>query len=133
MKKILFFLIAIGMSQTFNSCSEIPENNDPIIGIWSKAVISDTGNQLSKREWTFNDAYLGRYHSYTYDNIVFITDFQWEVNDGVYTISYPGTDMPKDIVTMETIETQGGNTNKTASRSDEVLQSKEGKTLAIRE
>lgn len=132
MKKLLFFLIAISMSQTFNSCSEIPENNDPIIGIWSKAIISDTGNQLSKKEWTFNDAYLGRYHNYTYDNIVFITDFQWEVNDGIYTISYPGTDMPNDIVTMELITKENKDSNKEFSDS-EVLQNNTGQTLAIRE
>lgn len=132
MKKLLLFFIAIGMSQTFNSCTEIPENNDPIIGIWSKSIISDTGNQLSKREWTFNDAYLGRYHSYTYDNIVFITDFQWEVNDGIYTISYPGTDMPDDIVTMDVITKSAKNSNKDVANL-EILLHKTGLTLAVRE
>ena len=134
MKKLFFFFIAISMSLTFYNCSEIPENNDPIIGIWSKTVISDTGNQLSKREWTFNDAYLGRYHDYTYNNIVFITDFQWSVENGVYTISYPGTDMPDEIVTLEPSSTSNNKSSKEQNtvKTDALLHT-DGATLAIRE
>tara|TARA_R110002049_G_scaffold217156_3_gene388521 strand:+ start:1125 stop:1538 length:414 start_codon:yes stop_codon:yes gene_type:complete len=137
MKKNLLFFIATFAALAFFSCSEIPENNDPIIGIWSKASNQQSTNsksEESKQEWIFNDAYLGRYHSYTNDNIAFLTDFSWTNEGDTYTISYPGTDMPNDIVR---IKTKSNSVEKTEiSENNEltyVLEETNGETLAIRE
>lgn len=105
------------------SCSEAMENTDPVLGVWYKASTSsaDSREVITKEEWIFNDVYLGRYHVYHNNDVVFLTDFQWEKNDGIYTISYPGTDMPEQIARMVMLEEQ------------EVLQNDEGEVLAYRE
>jgi len=59
-----------------SNCSRIPENNDPVI-------------------------YLGRYQKYNGSQLDFKTDFSWVTDKGVYTISYPGTDMINDVVSMK--------------------------------
>lgn len=106
------------------NCSKIADNNDPVIGIWSygakeaKTTVTDVP---SRQEWIFNDAYLGRYHSYEGEKIKIQTDFKWSQTDGVYTISYPGTSFEDDIVTME------------ESVQGVVLLEKLGGILAIRE
>ncbi|MGB5822374.1 MAG: hypothetical protein WBG90_23020 [Saonia sp.] len=123
MKKLFSFMAILAIIFASN-CSQIPENNDPVIGVWSNVsvnVISVTDKQTTRQEWIFNDAYLGRYHSYTDKQLQIITDFQWSQEDGVYTISYPGTDFPDDIVTMEEGE------------ESTLLQDREGDILAIRE
>lgn len=87
-----------------SNCSRIPENNDPVIGIWVKLdfkTLSESNKQTLRQEWIFNDAYLGRYHKYTSSTLDFKTDFKWEQVDGVYTISYPGTDMQPVLVSMK--------------------------------
>lgn len=113
-----------------SNCSEIPENNDPIIGIWSNTQLNantDTNKGATegaaKNEWIFNDVYLGRYHSYDSNgSLVIITDFQWDEEDGVYTISYPGLEnRTDDIVSMKELDTRN------------VLEDSSGKILAIRE
>jgi len=124
MKKLLSFLAIIGIILASN-CSRIPENNDPVIGIWSKSeIISTSLSQKSKnrQEWIFNDAYLGRFHNYNNGKIDVLTDFKWEEEDGVYTISYPGLENKlNDIVTM------------VESDSTSQLIAADGKTLATRE
>ncbi len=103
MKK-LFSLLAIGTLVFTINCSKIIENNDPVIGIWSNEAItsaSPTDKQTIRQEWIFNDAYLGRYHTYTNQNLEFKTDFKWCQENGTYTISYPGTDIPNNKVFME--------------------------------
>ncbi|MBT8263873.1 MAG: hypothetical protein KJN75_00910 [Muriicola sp.] len=101
-----------------SNCSRIPENNDPIIGIWAKVEIvstSESARQTNREEWIFNDVYLGRYHNYSGTALSVQTDFSWKKTDGVYTISYPGTDMPSHEVRMkeadnvETLEDVQGN------------------------
>ena len=85
------------------SCSKIEPNNDPVIGIWHNSVKTATNLNkmvIDKEEWIFNDVYLGRFHGYNNDEITFITDFRWQVQDSVYTISYPGADLPDDKVKM---------------------------------
>jgi hypothetical protein len=107
-----------------SNCSRIPENNDPIIGIWAKTAItnsSETGRQNNRQEWIFNDVFLGRYHSYNGNTLDIKTDFSWTVADGVYTISYPGTDMPADTVSLK------------QSEEGKVLEDIEGNILALRE
>lgn len=97
-------IIAIIMA---SNCSRIPENNDPVIGIWIKLEVetqSESRRQTVRQEWIFNDAYLGRYHKYTGASLDFKTDFKWERVEGEYTISYPGTDMPPETVSMKESE-----------------------------
>ncbi len=109
---------------SMSSCTEIPENNDPIIGIWSKVDFvtdQEAGRYTSKQEWIFNDVYLGRYHSYEGSQLEVKTDFSWTEDNGVYTISYPGTDMPEHRVSMKT------------SEEGTVLEDTQGNILALRE
>ena len=76
-----------------SNCSRIPENDDPVLGIWVKTEVSneetakDESASISE-EWIFNDVFLGRYHRYSDSDIVYYTDFRWEVIDEVYTMSY---------------------------------------------
>ena len=76
-----------------SNCSRIPENNDPVLGAWVRTELAneDTARDNSStitEEWIFNDVYLGRYHRYSDNEIVFYTDFRWDVVEDVYTISY---------------------------------------------
>ncbi len=124
MKKLFSFLAIIGIILVSN-CSKIPENNDPVIGIWSDLQLnasSETNKQTTKKEWIFNDVYLGRHHSYNNGAIDVLTDFKWSEEDGLYTISYPGLEnKTDDIVSMKKLDT------------GTVLQDANGNILAVRE
>ena len=122
MKRTYAFLAILAIILVSN-CSEIPENSDPVLGIWYKAgtISSETNILNTKEEWIFNDAYLGRYQVYANYNVTFYTDFSWEQEDGLYTIKYPGTDKTPQHVRMVMMEAQ------------EVLQDEEGNVLALRE
>lgn len=123
MKRILSLVLLLGVIAVSN-CTRVPDNNDPVIGIWTNTELkqtSDKGQEKIKEEWIFNDAYLGRYHRYRGEQIEFLTDFKWERSDEAYKISYPGTDMTTQTATME--ETPEGT----------VLQDQDGKILAVRE
>ncbi|WP_437371520.1 hypothetical protein [Maribacter litoralis] len=101
MKYVLHYLVLMVI---ITSCSKIEENNDPIIGIWQHTVKTATNENkmvVDNEEWIFNDVYLGRFHGYKNDQVVYLTDFSWSVHDGVYIVSYPGTDFPDDFVKME--------------------------------
>ncbi|MGB6152218.1 MAG: hypothetical protein WBG48_09515 [Pricia sp.] len=104
MKKIFSLLAIIGIILVSN-CSRIPENNNPVIGIWSDVEVltadATAKKQTLRQEWIFNDAYLGRYHQKNNGSITFKTDFRWSFEDEIYTISYPGTDMPSETVSMQ--------------------------------
>jgi len=107
-----------------SNCSRIPENNDPVIGIWYRVDVintSETNKQTVRQEWIFNDVYLGRYQKYNGSQLDFKTDFSWVADKGVYTISYPGTDMTKDVVSMK------------ESPEGMLLEDVKGETLAKRE
>ncbi len=122
MKKLLSLLAIITIISVSN-CTEIPENNDPIIGIWSKVEIitdQEAGRQTSRQEWIFNDAYLGRYHQRQNNELTIKTDFKWTEDNGVYTISYPGTDLPSQLVSMQ--QTPEG----------DMLNDNQGQVIAIR-
>ena len=98
MKKF-FSLLAIIAIVSVSNCTRIPENNDPVLGTWSRAQIGSITNKqesIEREEWIFNDAYLGRYHQYSDNSIIFYTDFQWSIENGVYTITY-GEDELQDI------------------------------------
>ena len=105
------------------SCSKIPENTDPVLGIWYKTSIpsGESQEEITKEEWIFNDVYLGRYQVYSNNSVTFFTDFQWEKNDGIYIISYPGTEIPEQNARMIMMNEQ------------EVLQDVQGDVLAIRQ
>ncbi len=124
MKKVFSFFAILGIILASN-CSRIPENNDPVIGIWSNfevKSVNQTQKSTNRQEWIFNDAYLGRYHNYNNGKIDVLTDFKWEEEDGVYTISYPGLENKlNDVVTM--IESDTGT----------ILKATDGQTMAIRE
>ena len=101
MKK-LFSLLTIVILISASNCSKIPENNDPVLGIWAKIEIEETSEDEStdREEWIFNDAYLGRYQQYEGNTITFYTDFGWTVENGVYTIEYRGVDIEAQRVML---------------------------------
>lgn len=107
MKKVFSFLAIVGIVLASN-CSRIPENNDPVIGIWSDVAVNATGltgKSTIRKEWIFNDAYLGRYHEYHNNKIEVLSDFKWNEDYGTYTISYPGIqNKADDIVKMKESE-----------------------------
>ncbi|SFR52904.1 hypothetical protein SAMN04490243_2650 [Robiginitalea myxolifaciens] len=90
-------LLAVGLLLVTN-CSEIPENNDPVIGVWSNLEIttSEEGRSSVREEWYFNDAYLGRYYRYESGVITAQTDFGWKQENGIYTIDYMGLEIVDD-------------------------------------
>jgi hypothetical protein len=87
-----------------SNCSRIPENNDPILGIWARTQIftlEDKSAESTREEWIFNDVYLGRYQSYSNSKLVFYTDFKWSVDNGTYTIIYGDPQVTDVTVNME--------------------------------
>lgn len=124
MKKLFSFFAIIGILLASN-CTRITENNDPVIGIWSH--IETNGGLTQKQEvtvrqeWIFNDAYLGRYHTYHNKDLTVISDFKWVHKDSLYVISYPGLDKEEDIVLM------------TESDNGTILADPNGNVLAIKE
>ena len=122
MKRTYAFLAILAILLASN-CSEIPENTDPVLGIWYKASTTSSTNDepITKEEWIFNDVYLGRYQVYNNNTVTFYTDFSWEKEDGLYTIKYPGTEKEPQQARMVMMDAQ------------EVLQDEEGNVLALRE
>lgn len=96
-------LLTVVLTTSLNSCSEIPENNDPVIGIWARTDSPDgSARKASQREeWIFNDVYLGRYHRYEGLDITVQSDFTWSIDKGIYTIEYPGLDRAPEQVTIQ--------------------------------
>ncbi len=108
-----------------SNCSRIEQNNDPIIGIWIEAASfqeGSTAKNTTRKEWIFNDVYLGRYHEFNAGKIIEQTDFRWSQEDGIYTIEYGELKNKSiDIVTINTV-------------SDGILlQQNDGNILAIKE
>ncbi|MFS4467156.1 hypothetical protein [Maribacter sp. 2210JD10-5] len=124
MKK-LFSLLAILAIIFSANCSRIEENNDPIIGIWSTAQASTdetVSKNASRKEWIFNDVYLGRYHEMNGNEITLKTDFQWSQEDGIYTVEYRGLEgKPTHVVTIQ------------KTKNGVLLQKQDGNALAVRE
>lgn len=104
MKKLFSLLSILGIIAISN-CSEIPENNDPILGIWAKSETSTPAvmdAETTREEWIFNDVYLGRYQSYSNSKLVFYTDFKWSVDkNGNYSITYGDPQMVGISVNLE--------------------------------
>ena len=123
MKK-LFSLLFIVLIIAVSNCTDIPENNDPILGIWTRTdFISEESKSSSttKEEWIFNDVYLGRYQRYSNNTLAFYTDFKWSNDDGIYTITYSGTDIQEVTVSLE------------VSNNPETLALEDGAVFATRE
>ena len=124
MKKLLSLLAIVAIVFSSN-CSKIEQNNDPIIGIWIEAVPgaeNSTAKSPTRKEWIFNDVYLGRYHEISSGKIIRQSDFKWSQEDGTYTVEYRGLEnKSNDIVTIEKIP------------DATLLQQKNGNLLAIRE
>ncbi len=124
MKKLLSLLTIICIILVSN-CTRIPENNDPVIGIWSDIEVSEATDTAKKKtlrqEWIFNDAYLGRYHQKSDGSVIFKTDFRWTYENDTYTITYPGTDMKEEIVYMQSDD------------ESEMLADNDGNIMATRE
>lgn len=123
MKKLFSLLAIVGIILASN-CSRIPENNDPVIGIWSNIEVMNSPSAKStiRKEWIFNDAYLGRFHTYNNNKLEVLTDFSWRKEEDTYVISYPGLEnKTNDFVTMK------------ESKSGMVLEDTSGYTLAVKE
>ncbi|MDP5230778.1 MAG: hypothetical protein NWQ38_10330 [Cellulophaga sp.] len=102
MKK-LYTIVAFCFIILFTNCSKPIINNDPVIGVWTNVLINTTSENAKSQtefEWIFNDAFLGRYHEYTNNNLVVKTDFSWKKENDIYTITYPGTDIPEEQVIL---------------------------------
>lgn len=98
-----FAIIALCAMALFTNCSKAVINDDPVIGIWTNVqtkIIAENTKSQTEFEWIFNDAYLGRHHRFENNNLVLQTDFQWKRENELYTISYPGTDLPQIKVTL---------------------------------
>ena len=107
------------------NCSRVEQNNDPIVGIWFQSeaeIISVSSKSTLRKEWIFNDVYLGRYHEINGNNITLQTDFKWSKEDDVYTIEYRG---------LENVPTDRFKIVKTAEGT--ILEKIDGDYLAIRE
>ncbi|SNR30687.1 hypothetical protein SAMN04488009_1100 [Maribacter sedimenticola] len=126
MTKKFLSLVAICAVIFLANCSRIEQNNDPIIGIWSQSKIvpaENSSKQTIRKEWIFNDVYLGRYHEINGTTISLKTDFNWSRQGDTYTIEYRGLDgKPTHIITI--VQADDGTT---------YLESNEGSTLAVRE
>ncbi len=123
MKKA-FSLLALVVLIASSNCTQIPENNDPILGIWARTEILSDSQKIENQnfeEWIFNDAFLGRYHNYNNGELEFFTDFSWSMENEIYTISYPGTNIPDVRLHLET------------SLIPEQLTFEDGAVFAIRE
>lgn len=125
MTKKFLSLLAICAIVFLANCSRIEQNTDPIIGIWSQSdltVTESSSKQTIRKEWIFNDVYLGRYHEIEGSTITLKTDFNWSKQDDVYTVEYKGLEgKPNNIITIK------------FSEENVYLQKKDGATLAIRE
>nr|WP_299384693.1 hypothetical protein [Allomuricauda sp.] len=122
MKKF-FSLLAIVSIIAVSNCTSIPENDDPILGIWVRNNGDDTnkGETATREEWIFNDVYLGRYQSYSNSNLVFYTDFKWSEDNGTYTITYSDEQVTDVVVSLE------------VASDPEILSLENGSVFATRE
>ncbi len=123
MKKLFSLLSIIGIIAISN-CTRVPENNDPILGIWAKtesSSIDGKGTDSTREEWIFNDVYLGRYQSYSNSKLVFYTDFKWSEEKGTYTIIYGDPQVEDITVSLK------------QSSNPEILALENGSVFATRE
>lgn len=123
MKK-LFSFMSIVLLVAVSNCTDIPENNDPILGIWTNSNTLETNERsasITREEWIFNDVFLGRYQAYSNNELVFYTDFKWSNDNDIYVITYSGTDVEEVAVSL--VEEDG----------TDILSLTNGAVFAIRE
>ncbi|WP_125221041.1 hypothetical protein [Maribacter algicola] len=124
MKKFLSLMAICAIIFSAN-CSRIEQNNDPIIGIWSQSgteISNGSSKSTLRKEWIFNDVYLGRYHEINGNDITLQTDFKWYKEGDIYTIEYRGLEnVPVDR--LKIIESDQGT----------ILEKIDGEYVAIRE
>lgn len=124
MKKFLSLMAIVAIIFSAN-CSRVEQNDDPIIGIWfqsSTEISNGSSKSTLRKEWIFNDVYLGRYHEMSGNNITLQTDFKWSKEGDIYTIEYRGLEnVPVDR--LKIINTDQG----------AILEKTDGDYLAIRE
>ena len=123
MKKLFSFL-SIVLLVAVSNCSDIPENNDPILGVWTNSNTLETNGRtasITREEWIFNDVYLGRYQAYSNNELVYYTDFKWSNDNDIYVINYTGTDVEEVAVSL--VEEDG----------TDILSLTNGAVFAIRE
>ena len=103
MKKLFSLLSIIGII-VISNCTSVPDNHDPILGIWSKTESSSKEAKNSntvREEWIFNDVYLGRYQRYSNSELIFYTDFKWSQENGTYSITYGDPQVTDITVSLE--------------------------------
>ena len=103
MKKLFSLLSIIGIIAISN-CTRVPENHDPILGIWARTEtpgIEDKSSHTVREEWIFNDVYLGRYQRYSNSELIFYTDFKWSQENGTYSITYGDPQVTDITVSLE--------------------------------
>ncbi len=105
MKRWYSLLALVGIL-VLSNCSQIEENNDPVLGLWSSPQVDENETQeVLSYEWIFNDAYLGRYNELKKGVIVRSNDFNWNVDNGTYTIAYPNFNKANDTAIVKTTAT----------------------------
>ncbi len=103
MKKLFSLLSIVGII-VISNCTQIPENNDPILGVWIKTdsrTVEGKGTETTREEWIFNDVYLGRYQSFSNSKLTFYTDFKWSVDKGNYSITYGDPELADITLSLE--------------------------------
>lgn len=107
MKKLFSLLSILGIIAISN-CTSVPDNHDPILGIWAKtasSTIEGKNSDTIREEWIFNDVYLGRYQRYTNSQLDFYTDFKWSQENGAYSIIYGDPQVTDITVSLEKAKT----------------------------
>ena len=123
MKKLFSLLSIVGIIAISN-CTRVPDNHDPILGIWAKTEsfsLEGKSANTTREEWIFNDVYLGRYQRYSNSELIFYTDFKWSQENGNYSIIYGDTQLTDITVSLE------------KAKEPEVLTLDNGSVFATRE
>ncbi|MER3317832.1 MAG: hypothetical protein RIB79_06030 [Allomuricauda sp.] len=123
MKKLFSLLSIIGIIAISN-CTRVPDNHDPILGIWAKTEsfsLEGKSANTTREEWIFNDVYLGRYQRYSNSELIFYTDFKWSQENGSYSIIYGDPQVTDITVSLE------------KAKEPEVLTLDNGSVFATRE
>ena len=123
MKKLFSLLSIVGIIAISN-CTRVPDNHDPILGIWAKTEsprVEDKSANTTREEWIFNDVYLGRYQRYSNSELIFYTDFKWSQENGSYSLIYGDPQVTDITVSLE------------KAKEPEVLTLDNGSVFATRE
>lgn len=104
LKKLLSLMVICAIIFSAN-CSRIEHNEDPIIGKWfeTESVTNENSSKTTlRKEWIFNDVYLGRYNEINGNELTLKTDFNWSKSGDIYTIEYRGLEGKSNhIITIE--------------------------------